>query len=312
MTRHWLEAVATVRGGVAESVAEFLIAAGALAVDMADSQAGEPSEQPIWGEPGTSPQALWPECRVAALFEGSVAPETIETLWSHARTRWPGLIGATSYRLVADDDWVRATQAQFAPIEITPRLWIVPTWCEPPNPAAINLRIDPGMAFGTGAHATTALCLRWLCTLELERRCLLDYGTGSGVLALAARALGAETVLGVDIDPVAIETARRNAEANAAIAPAVSFELVGDEQEATRLGRWDVVIANILAGPLAVLAPLLASRVAPGGWLALSGILEQQADSIAEAYQPWLSLSVAERREGWVLMVGRAENAATR
>ena len=157
-----------------------------------------------------------------------------------------------------ETDWVRATQAQFEPIEITPTLWIVPTWCEPPNPSAINLRVDPGLAFGTGTHPTTRLCLQWLSDLSLTGKTVLDYGCGSGILAMAASALGASEVFGVDIDPQAVDTARLNTDANhLKVAYATSDDALHD--------RYDVVVANILAGPLTVLAPAICSHVKSGG-----------------------------------------------
>ena len=192
---------------------------------------------------------------------------------------------------------MRATQAQFEPIEITPKLWIVPTWCELPNPAAINLRVDPGLAFGTGTHPTTRLCLQWLSDLSLTGKSVLDYGCGSGILAMAASALGATDVFGVDIDPQAVLTARLNTEANKlTVTYATSDDALNE--------RYDVVVANILAGPLTVLAPAICNHVKSGGSLALAGILTPQIERIRTAYGPWIKLAVSAERDGWVRMSG--------
>ncbi|MFN3629310.1 MAG: 50S ribosomal protein L11 methyltransferase, partial [Casimicrobiaceae bacterium] len=253
------------------------------------------------GEPGAATDVRWAECRVAALFDPTHTPEALDALWCRARACWPGSIGAPELRVVVETDWVRATQAQFEPIRVDDRLWITPTWCTPPDPDALNLRIDPGLAFGTGSHATTALCLRWLSSLDLRGRGVLDYGTGSGVLALAACALGAARVHGVDIDPLAVDAAKANAVLNALAGETLTFASAEEAIE----GGWDIVVANILAGPLTVLAPLLGVLAKPGGYLALSGILEAQVGRIREAYAPWVALDVASRSDGWVLMAGR-------
>ncbi len=303
MTAQWLEIAGPVRGEVSDLLAEFLAEAGALAVDLADLHAEDGDEQPLYGEPGAATEARWAECRVAALFDQTHTPEALDALWGRAREAWPGAIGAPELRVVVETDWVRATQAQFEPIRVDDRLWVVPTWCTPPDPSALNLRIDPGLAFGTGSHATTGLCLRWLSSLDLRGRAVLDYGTGSGVLALAARALGAARVHGVDIDPLAVDTARANAVLNTLSGEALTFASAEDAID----GDWDVVVANILAGPLTVLAPLLGVLVNPGGQLALSGILDAQVERIRTAYAPWVALDVAARSDGWVLMTGQRD-----
>jgi ribosomal protein L11 methyltransferase len=202
---------------------------------------------------------------------------------------------------VADTDWVRSTQAQFPPTRISPRLWIVPTWHEPPDPAAVNVRLDPGVAFGTGTHPTTRLCLGWLDAALAPGVSVLDYGCGSGILAVAAALLGAGEVLGTDIDPQAVDAARLNAEANGARA---RFVLPGE----LPAERFDVVVANILSNPLKVLAPALLARVAPGGTLVLSGVLERQAEEVIGAYariDAEVPLAVWGADEGWVCLAGR-------
>lgn len=208
----WIEIAGPVKGAVADALADALMDAGALAVDVADLHAESDAEEPIFGEPGMALDVRWADSRIAALFDKDVQTDALDVLW-HAlqdRSEFKDAMGTYELRVVPETDWVRATQAQFEPIEITPQLWIVPTWCEPPVASAINLRVDPGLAFGTGTHPTTRLCLQWLCALPLKGKTVLDYGCGSGILAMAASALGAADVFGVDIDPQAIETARHN------------------------------------------------------------------------------------------------------
>jgi ribosomal protein L11 methyltransferase len=293
----WIEISGAVKGESADAIADALLEAGALAVDVADLHAESDAEQPIFGEPGMALDVRWADSRIAALFDASISTDDLDALWNSLKTDFPNSLGIHEFRIVPETDWVRATQAQFEPIEITPKLWIVPTWCELPNPQAINLRIDPGLAFGTGTHPTTRLCLEWLCSLELNSKSVLDYGCGSGILAMAASALGAHEVFGVDIDPQAIEAAEHNAKANGL---AVHYSA---SSEAVR-GEYDVVVANILSGPLTVLAPAICAHVTPGGMLALAGILPPQVERIRDAYAPWVSLDVTGAREGWVRMNG--------
>lgn len=296
----WIEISGPVKGDAADAIADALLEAGALAVDVADLNAESDAEQPIFGEPGMPLSQRWADSRIAALFDSNVATEDIEALWQTLRDGVDGdasALGPHEFRIVPETDWVRATQAQFEPIQITPRLWIVPTWCELPDPSAINLRVDPGLAFGTGTHPTTRLCLQWLSDLPLARRSVLDYGCGSGILAMAASALGAAEVVGVDIDPQAVETARLNTTANGLTASyAVS------DAEINR--QFDIVVANILAGPLTVLAPAICAHVKAGGQLALAGILPPQIDRITDAYAPWIAMTVTAERDGWVRMSG--------
>ncbi|HPG61347.1 MAG TPA: 50S ribosomal protein L11 methyltransferase [Casimicrobium sp.] len=293
----WLEISGPVKGAAADAIADALMESGALAVDVADLNAESDAEQPIFGEPGMALTQRWADSRIAALFDSDVPTDEIEALWNSLRAEAGDALGAYEFRVVPETDWVRATQAQFEPIEITPKLWIVPTWCEPPNAAAINLRVDPGLAFGTGTHPTTRLCLQWLCDMPLADKTVLDYGCGSGILAMAASALGAANVFGVDIDPQAVETARQNTAANGL---AARYVVSDDALEQ----RFDVVVANILAGPLTVLAPAICQHVKSGGQLALAGILAPQIERIQEAYAPWIAMSVTAEREGWVRMTG--------
>ena len=293
----WLEIAGPVKGEAADAIADALLEAGALAVDVADLNAESDAEQPIFGEPGMALNQRWADSRIAALFESSVTTDELDALWKTLRKEAGDGLGPHEFRVVPETDWVRATQAQFEPIEITPNLWIVPTWCEPPKPAAINLRVDPGLAFGTGTHPTTRLCLQWLSDLPLVGKTVLDYGCGSGILAMAASALGAAHVLGVDIDPQAVETARFNTEANGLQVTYAVSDRELDQQ-------YDVVVANILAGPLTVLAPAICAHVKSGGQLALAGILAPQIERIQTAYAPWIAMSVSAERDGWVRMSG--------
>jgi ribosomal protein L11 methyltransferase len=203
---------------------------------------------------------------------------------------------------VPDEDWVRLTQSQFAPVEITPTFWIVPSWHEAPAAAEQVIRLDPGLAFGTGTHPTTRMCLRWIARHAATWARVLDYGCGSGILAIGAVLHGARSVDAVDIDPAAVESARANAQANGvALRTALP-----DAAE----GRYELVLANILAQPLKLLAPLLTGHLAPGAPLVLAGILERQAGELREAYAPWCTIDVADREDGWVLMTGTGREVA--
>ena len=297
MALSWIEIAGPVKGAAADAIADALLAAGALAVDVADLNAESDAEQPIFGEPGMALNQRWADSRINALFESEASTDALETLWNALRSEYENSLGPHEFRVVPETDWVRATQAQFEPIKITPNLWIVPTWCEPPNPAAINLRVDPGLAFGTGTHPTTRLCLQWLSDLSLAGKTVLDYGCGSGILAMAAAALGAANVFGVDIDPQAVDTARYNTEANG-----LQVNYAVSDRELHQ--QYDVVVANILAGPLTVLAPAICAHVKPGGQLALAGILAPQIERIQAAYASWIAMSVTAERDGWVRMTG--------
>jgi ribosomal protein L11 methyltransferase len=283
----------------ADAWSDALLDAGALAVDLSDPHAGGDQETPVFDEPAAPPQIgaplqLWPLSRVSALFAADA--DAASALAAAARAL--GLpLPVAEHAVVPEQDWVRATQSQFGPIDAGDGLWIVPSWCPPPAEAAHVLRLDPGLAFGTGSHPTTRLCLQWLSRHVRPGEHVLDYGCGSGVLAIAAALLGAGEVIGTDIDPQAIRVSRDNAAANAVSA---RFDLPGALPAAT----FDVVVANILANPLVVLAPLLAARTRNGGRIALSGILEGQAAEVVAAYTPWITLAPSQAAEGWVLLAG--------
>ena len=277
-----------------ERWADALLHAGALSVDVSDPQAGTPAETALYDEPGGRTTAFWPATRLSALFDASADAES-----ALARAaRWLGA-EAPSYRreAIADRDWVRTTQAQFAPIRVTDRLWIVPSWCDPVAPGAINIALDPGIAFGTGGHPTTLLCLRWLAANLQAGTTLIDYGCGSGILAVAAAKLGASSVTGVDIDPQAIAASRANAERNGIDAHFCSPDRLSPLPV-------DIVIANILANPLELLAPLLAGYVRENGHIVLSGILDSQSPRVAAAYARWFNIAPWESADGWTALAG--------
>lgn len=273
---------------------DALLEAGALAVDAADPGAGTPDETPLFGEPGEPGVAPWSTSRLTALFTDDAAASAALTQAADALGRAAPACRRTH---VEDQDWVRATQAQFGPIAIGDGLMIVPSWCVAPDAGAVTITLDPGLAFGTGSHPTTRLCLEWLQDFLERGATVLDYGCGSGILAIAAMKLGAREVVGTDVDAQAIRASRDNARGNAVDA---TF-LVPD---ALALRAFDVVVANILANPLILLAPALAARVRPGGRIALSGILESQAADVIAAYAPWFTLRAWRASEGWVLLAG--------
>jgi ribosomal protein L11 methyltransferase len=277
---------------------DALLDAGALAVDVADARAGTPDETPLFGEPGEEGAAPWSVARLTALFAGE---DDADVALAQAAAVLGRAVPACRRARVEDRDWVRATQAQFGPIEIGDGLVIVPSWCDAPV-GAIVITLDPGLAFGTGSHPTTRLCLEWLQAFLERGETLLDYGCGSGVLAIAAMKLGAGEAVGTDVDPQAIVASHDNARANGV---AAAFEL----PDALPVRAFDVVVANILANPLILLAPVVAARVRPGGRLALSGILDAQAPDVIAAYAPWFTLRAWRSAEGWVLLAGERAGA---
>ena len=277
-------------------LAEALDALDALSVSVEDADAHTEAEQALFGEPGMPPpKEGWQRSRVIALFpDEAVAREAAALL-----PLQDFFAGCTVLEVAAlpEQDWVRLTQSQFDPVEITPEFWIVPTWHEPPAQARQVIRLDPGLAFGTGTHPTTRMCLRWTATHPVAGQRVLDYGCGSGILAIGAARFGAGKIDAVDIDPAAVRATQDNAQANA-------VSLRAGLPDAAR-GEYDTVLANILATPLKVLAPLLCAHVKPGGHLVLAGILERQAEELQAAYAPYLALAVSDRMDGWILMTGR-------
>ena len=291
----WLSITIETDCGHAEALADALIDAGALSASIEDADAGTPAETPQFGEPGSLTTPGWERSRVIALLEADADADDLLALC--APLAGLDTIPAYTREVVAEQNWVQLTQSQFDPIRVSGRLWIVPSWHEAPDPQAINLILDPGMAFGTGSHPTTRLCLEWLERTVTPGVSLLDYGCGSGILAIAAAKLGAGEVLGVDIDAQAVSAAISNAERNAV---AARF----DDSAMEIKGQFDLVVANILSNPLKALAPAICSHLLPGGKLALSGILAEQADDLIACYAPYAALCVADTRDGWVCLAG--------
>jgi ribosomal protein L11 methyltransferase len=274
---------------------------GALAVSVEDADADSDSEHALFGEPGLPPpRAGWHRSVLRALFETQEQATDAATLL--LAQDWASDVHVQALATVADADWVRITQAQFAPVEITPSFWIVPSWHEAPPAARRVIRLDPGLAFGTGTHPTTRMCLRWIASQAPASAArwtrVLDYGCGSGILAIGAALHGARHIDAVDIDPAAVASTRANAAANGVTVNAGLPELAR--------GAYPLVLANILATPLKLLAPLLGGHVASGGDIVLAGILERQADELMAAYAPWCALQVDDADDGWILMSGRS------
>lgn len=292
----WLCAILHVDEAAVEELSDALLAAGALAVDVQDASAGTAAERPIFAEPGEAPASGWHANRVSALF---AIDADLQVVIPQALAE-AGVAPASEFHVerVEDADWVRLTQSQFQPLQITSRLWVVPSWHALPDPAAVNIVLDPGVAFGTGAHPTTRLCLRWLDTVVTPDVDVLDYGCGSGILAIAAMKLGARSARGIDIDPQAVLAAQDNAGRNRVQA---RFAAAADDAP---VQPARIVVANILANPLTVLAPLLARLTLPGGHIALSGILIEQTQSVLDAYAANFVMQPAETDEGWVLLTG--------
>ena len=283
-----------------EEVSDALDALDALSVSVEDADAHTDAEQALFGEPGMPPpKGGWQRSRVIAHFPGRAAADEAGGLLA-AQDFFAGcqVLGVAE---VPEQDWVRLTQSQFTPVEITPAFWIVPTWHEPPAQATRVIRLDPGLAFGTGTHPTTRMCLRWIATDSLAGQRVLDYGCGSGILAIGAALHGAASVDAVDIDEAAVRTTQDNALANGVALRSGLPDVAA--------GQYDTVLANILATPLKVLAPLLCQHVAPGGSLVLAGILERQAGELTAAYAPYCDLRVADAQDGWVLMTARQASA---
>lgn len=302
------ELVFTVPAEIAEPLGDALLEVGALSVTVEDDAAGGYDENPLYGEPGLSPEVqAWDRSSVTALFNpelddsGAVnfIPELLASL-KEAGFNLP----TPEQKIVEEQDWVRLTQSQFAPIQIGERIWVVPSWHDAPtDPNAICLAVDPGLAFGTGSHPTTHLCLLWLeQNTQLQNQSLLDYGCGSGILAIAAAKLGCNPVVGTDIDPQAMVAASSNAEINNTV---IRFVLPNENApELAAETKYDIVMANILANPLQVLAPALVNKMRPGGKIVLSGVLARQAEEVIATYSQWLNLSVWKESEGWVCLHG--------
>jgi ribosomal protein L11 methyltransferase len=291
----WFLVTLQADAGSVQLLSDALLQAGALSVEVTDAYAGSPRERVLFSEPDESDALPWEHVKLRALFDEG---DDIATMVA-AALRAADLDPEREFDIerVADRDWVRTTQSQFQPVRLSSRLWVVPTWHAPPDPGAVNLIIDPGLAFGTGTHPTTRLCLNWLDANLRGGETVLDYGCGSGILAIAAVKLGAARTVGVDIDSAALLAARHNAMQNQAD---VRFE----DAHASVSSHYDIVLANILASPLQLLAPLLACAVRSGGQIVLSGILEHQADEVSNAYREWFDMDITQRDDNWVLLAG--------
>ncbi|WP_321901641.1 50S ribosomal protein L11 methyltransferase [Burkholderia cenocepacia] len=280
----------------AEALSDALLDLGALSVSVEDADADTPDEQPLFGEPGLVPdRTAWQHSRVVALLSADHEPAVLLA----AAANEIGLAETSQFvvREVEEQDWVRLTQSQFEPIPIGERIWVVPSWHDAPDPDALVLELDPGLAFGTGSHPTTRLCMEWLEQSVKPGQSVLDYGCGSGILAILAKKCGANPVIGIDIDPQAVESARQNSERNRA-------EVTYGLPDACPDGEFDIVVANILSNPLKLMASMLASKVKPGGRIALSGVLARQADEVAAVYARYVDISVWREHEGWVCLAG--------
>jgi ribosomal protein L11 methyltransferase len=290
----WVSLKIEAQDNTADLISDTLMAQGALSAIIEDANADTLDEQPIFGEPGDPPPGIWQQNLVSAMFdEGVEVAKVIADL--ERKTKLSQL--KYTIEIVQEQDWVRATQSQFEPIKITDNLWIVPTWHSAPNSDAINIILDPGLAFGTGSHPTTHLCLKWLADKISAQDKVLDYGCGSGILAIAAKKLGASEVVGTDIDSQAIQSSIFNAEQN---------NVKADFHHASKYQshEFDIVVANILSSALSVLAPALAKSCKTGGKIALSGILKEQTSDVSAIYAEWFNMHEPQIMDSWVLLTG--------
>lgn len=304
----WTEIVLEVPRQHAELLSDALMEAGALSVSVEDADEGTDAERALFGEPGMEPeQQAWERSRVIALAESNenhaelVAAACAACELTHPENKhsWPFTL-----REVEEQDWVRLTQSQFEPIHIGERIWVVPSWHAAPDANALVLELDPGLAFGTGSHPTTRLCMEWLEKNAPQSCTVLDYGCGSGILAMVADKLGASSVHGVDIDPQAIESARYNAERNTCT---IDYFLPEEFGTLYPHDQYDYLLANILASPLKLMAPMLCGRLKKQGKMVLSGVLARQAEEVIHAYQPFIQLAVWAEHEGWVALAGQSD-----
>ena len=296
----WVSLKIEAQDNTADLISDTLMELGALSAIIEDANAETIDEQPIFGEPGDPPPGIWQQNLVSALFdEGINVADVMADL--KQQTRLSTLNYTTE--VIEEQDWVRATQSQFDPIKITDTLWIVPTWHSSPNPNAINIILDPGLAFGTGSHPTTHLCLAWLTQVVKPGLTVLDYGCGSGILAIAAKKIGAGKVVGVDIDTQAIQASLYNAEQNNVTAEFYTASQYQSEQ-------FDIVVANILSSALSVLAPALAKSCKASGKIALSGILREQESAVSAIYAEWFDMEAPQYMDAWVLLTGTKKCAS--
>ena len=301
---NWYEIVLEIKYEYTSNFSDALLSAGAMSVTVEDADAGTNEEHPVFDEPDSQNNgATWSNSRITTLLSADTNPDN---LVAYAATK-SGLEQIPSYivRTVEEKDWVSLTQSQFDPIPIGRNIWIVPSWHEIPSKNAIIIKMDPGLAFGTGSHPTTQLCIKWLEEYVKKEFFVLDYGCGSGILAIAASKLGAQHIEGVDIDSQAIVVAAENAKRNNCT---ISFYLPEDFTMQNSGNKYNIVIANILSRPLQSLATTLTFHIAANGYIALSGILKQQANDVISAYAPYVKLSLWKQQEEWVLLTGQKIN----
>ncbi|WP_144392299.1 50S ribosomal protein L11 methyltransferase [Pleionea sediminis] len=288
----WLQLKFSTEQQDVDNISDYLMELGALSMTYEDAQ-DNPILEPL---PGETP--LWDNLIVSALFDANC--NTADVLDIIQQSNFAESIKNPLFEQLEDKDWERAWMDNFHPIQFGHSLWIVPSWHEPPNPKATNILLDPGLAFGTGTHPTTALCLEWMDGASFENCSVLDYGCGSGILAVAAAKLGAKSVTAIDIDPQAIKATTDNMARNHLPDSSIERGL----PEIAKNQSFDIVIANILAGPLKELAPSIAEKVNPKGKLVLSGLLKEQADEISQCYSKWFNMKPAVDKEDWIRLEG--------
>lgn len=293
----WIQIKLNATAETAEAIGDLLSEkAGALCVTFVDAK-----DTPVF-EPMPGETRLWGETDVIALYDAEADMEQVVAILQQS----PLIAADFAYKIeqLEDKDWERAWMDNFKPMRFGARLWVCPSWCEPPEPDAVNIMLDPGLAFGTGTHPTTSLCLEWLDSLDLRGKTVIDFGCGSGILSLAALLLGAEKVIGIDIDPQALQASKDNAIRNGV---AERLELYLPKDQPANL-KADVVVANILAGPLRDLSSVIKSLLAENGVLAMSGVLESQAESVAACYRDQLTINEIKFKEDWVRITASKHN----
>lgn len=288
----WIQLKINTTGENAETLSDALIESGAVSVTFQDTH-DNPVFEPLPGE-----TLLWGDTDAIGLYDAETDMEEVVAMLENEPLLGKGFVHKIEQ--LEDKDWEREWMDNFHPMRFGERLWICPSWRDVPDPTAVNVMLDPGLAFGTGTHPTTAMCLQWLDSLDLTDKTVIDFGCGSGILAIAALKLGAKHVVGIDIDPQAIQASRDNAERNG-VSERLSLYLPKDQPENLSA---DVVVANILAGPLRELAPLISVLPVAGGHLGLSGILASQAQSVADAYRDKFELDAVAEKEEWCRITG--------